>query len=444
MEKYVFCQIFTRILKEITNEELKIKDYELLEDALRQYIITVLGFKMDYIDCMKEVEIAFENLINNSYKYKLDLITYINTYRENYINLMETHPYVDLFIKTVNNLYSKTFNIKKIDNEIKSKEISIAVKQFDKKLEIIRTHRIDEDYMPSIIINNVDEFEEILNTYINTIKYSDTFYNIFNNPQFSDKSEEEKIFMILESTMLNVSNFDVLNISEFFKKYIDYVNNVGLDSIDGLQYIGELFNDELYVKVKRAELLYETPYYLSFMLRNKRIELPNIRLGIFEENNKYIANILAVQDSRMKMDEENLEEVKKHIKTNMTPDNHFRFYNPNHAVSLILTFGLLKGMGIDNVSVKDYMPFRYKKVILDKQLSEEEGYKYQTRLTNKNIETIMRIITGFNGIEIENYPSIESEIYLKLGEDIKGKNEFVDNLFNLGYDLGCNFKRKTY
>ena len=50
MEKYVFCQIFTRILKEITNEELKIKDYELLEDALRQYIITVLGFKMDYID----------------------------------------------------------------------------------------------------------------------------------------------------------------------------------------------------------------------------------------------------------------------------------------------------------------------------------------------------------------------------------------------------------
>ena len=69
MEKYVFCQIFTRILKEITNEELKIKDYELLEDALRQYIITVLGFKMDYIDSMKEVEIAFENLINNSYKY---------------------------------------------------------------------------------------------------------------------------------------------------------------------------------------------------------------------------------------------------------------------------------------------------------------------------------------------------------------------------------------
>ena len=121
-------------------------------------------------------------------------------------------------------------------------------------------------------------------------------------------------------------------------------------------------------------------------------------------------------------------------------DSHFRFYNPTHFISLIIALGILKGLGINEVQVKDYLPFRYKKIINDKQLNEEEANKYQTRLTTKNIATYMNIIFNMEGIDLKSYPDTDSELCLTISDNVKGKTEFLTYLYNLGYQLGLKYQ----
>ena len=225
--------------------------------------------------------------------------------------------------------------------------------------------------------------------------------------------------------MLNATNADLNCIENFFRKYNDFINNKNFENIRQPIYMANLFDDELYVMLKRSELEYETPYYLSFMLKNKKVELPNVRMGIEEKSNKLIAHIIATQSAQKIMEKENLDKIQLEIKQNLPNDPYFRFYNPTHLISLLMTFGILNGMEIKYVEVKDFLPFRYNKTILDKQMSQEEADNYQTRLTNKNLITYMRLIELVDGINIVSYPEMDMGLNLHLADQIKCKNEFL-------------------
>ena len=412
-----------------------------LEQLLRNYIERTIVYKTDYMDNMKELEIAFENIILNSNNYTNNLIgdlsSVIEKYTNDYIKLLNDHPLTKIFIESVNKLNSTNFNIKDVTEDIKKiREINIAVRHKDKKLELIRVNRSNDDVYPSIYINNIDTFEKQLNALINSIKVSDSFYNIFNRDAFNALTDDDKIKMIFDGILLNLTNIDSLNAEQFIKNYIDYINDNTFDNIKRPIYITNIFDDELYIMSKKSELWYETPFYISLMLRNKMIELPNVRLGISNNGDKKVANILATQSSQNINDFELYSELQEYIKKNLPNDSYFRFINPTHLVSLVITFGILKGLGIEDIIVKDYMPYRYKKVINDKQYNEEEGYDYQTRLTTKNLATYMRIISNMKGINLENYPDFGSELKLKIEDNVEGKNEFINNLYQIGYNFG--------
>jgi len=172
------------------------------------------------------------------------------------------------------------------------------------------------------------------------------------------------------------------------------------------------------------------------MLNNKRVELPNIRMGIEAKENKKVAHIIATQSAQTTLNPEGLDQIQKEIKNSLPTDSYFRFYNPTHLVPILMTFGMLNGMGINEVEVKDFLPFRYNKTILDRQMDTEEADKFQTRLTNKNLITYMRLISIVDGIDIITYPEMNMCLKLKLQENIVCKNEFLQKIYDLGYKLG--------
>lgn len=344
--------------------------------------------------------------------------------------------------KDVKKIINKNYQIEYQYKDIKEKEdIKLRI-LFNK--DIIRAVRIGEESFPSIVIRDIDTFEKTLEEYITAIKSGDSWYNIFVRDGFYQRGEDENIKMILEAALVNATNTDARDIEVFFKDYTSYVLNEDLAPLRNLQRVGNLFDDDLYVMLKRSELWYETPFYISLMLCNKHIELPNVRLGIDFE--KKCANIIAVQSSQVQQNTSEFTSLQETIKRVLPKDSYYRFINPSHLISLVITMGYLKAIGIDEILLKDYMPFRYKKVVYDKHLDEDEAEKLQTRLTTKNIATFLRIASNIDGINVMSYPGNSSELKLHIANDIHGKNQFIEDLFKLGYDLGqknkCEKTRK--
>lgn len=423
---------------------ISIEDYPLLEKTLEKYLVDILGYriKYNYENNYREIRKYFENIIYNSkYKNYNNIIEYIDSYKKEFIEKINTHKYTNLFIDTMRNMYSKSYNGKILSEEKNDLSYSsIAITNRDNSFVIGRLTRKDEIPLPSIYINDIDEFEKILKEYVQSIFLSDSFYNLFDNINFDNISLEDKIKAVFESTMFNATAMDLNNIEQFFRRYNDFINDQTFQNIRKPVCMGELFDDQLYIMSKRSELEYETPYYLAFMLNNNRVELPNVRLGIEEKDNKKVAHIIAVQSAQKILNKDNLDKIQKEIKKNLPVDSYFRFYNPTHLVSILMTFGVLNGMGIKDIEIKDFLPFRYNKTILDKQMSEEEADNYQTRLTNKNLITYMRLIELVEGINIINYPEMNMCLNLKLSDEIRCKNEFLQRIYNLSYELGKNKK----
>lgn len=130
------------------------------------------------------------------------------------------------------------------------------------------------------------KFNEVLKKYIESVFMSDSFYNLFSNKYFENVSFDDKVKSIFECTIFNATNMELNNVEEFFIRYTSFMNDKTFENIRKPKYIGNLFDDELYVMSKRSEIEYETPFYLAFMLKNKRVELPNVRMGIETINDK--------------------------------------------------------------------------------------------------------------------------------------------------------------
>mgnify|MGYP007099295033 FL=1 len=63
--------------------------------------------------------------------------------------------------------------------------------------------------------------------------------------------------MIFEAALVNATNNDARDIEIFFKNYTSYVLNEELAPLRNLQKVGKLFDDDLYIMLKRSELWYE-------------------------------------------------------------------------------------------------------------------------------------------------------------------------------------------
>lgn len=445
MVKGILSTIFIDVYNSMKNfdsekNEIHIDDYTELETALENYLSSIIGYKIksNYEGNFREIRKYFENIIY----YYMDnrgksIIECIYDYKNEFIENLDNHKYVNLFIEAMKKLYSKSYDGKIFtENDNNSLYSTVAISNRGNRFIIERNVRRDEEFLPSICINDIDKFEEILKKYIESIAMSDSFYNLFDNEYFLNVSFDEKVKIIFECTIFNATSMDLNYVDKFFRRYADFVNDESFKNLRSLKYAGELFDDELYVMLKRSEVEYETPFYLAFMLKNQKVELPNVRLGIETNGNSKIAHIVATQSAQTVLNKDNLNTIQLEIKKSMPNDPHFRFYNPTHLISLLMTFGILNGMGIQEIQVKDFMPFRYNKTITDRQMNIEEADNYQTRLTNKNLITYMKLIELVDGINIVSYPEMNMELNLRLEDEIKCKNAFLQSIYDMSYNLG--------
>lgn len=69
-------------------------------------------------------------------------------------------------------------------------------------------------------------------------------------------------------------------------------------------------------------------------------------------------------------------------------------------------------------------------------MDTEEADNFQTRLTNKNLITYMRLISVVDGIDVITYPEMDMSLKLKIDDNIVCNNEFLQKIYDMGYELG--------
>ena len=132
----VLANLFKRLYKDLKGKEIDDINDQTLETKLRQYLINIIGYKINYLDYMKEIEIALENIIVNSEHYSGSLLDIIEKYNKDYNALLDSHPYTKLLIESINSICSNTFDLQKVnDNSNISEETNIAIKHYEKYYE---------------------------------------------------------------------------------------------------------------------------------------------------------------------------------------------------------------------------------------------------------------------------------------------------------------------
>ncbi len=417
-EKYMFTTIFRSVyikknIERKNNNFIKIKNKDVLEEILYNYVIKSIGYCSDYSKYYDEIGLLFENIITNiPYVYSFEnLVDEINKYVEKYIKKLNEKKYTSLFIQAMTQQYS-------------SDHIKAVVINNKNTYVIGKKSRLEEEEMPKIVIRDIDELENILEKLVATYNMSS---HVYGNLLRTD--EDDDIVLFFSWIIKNATTEDLSDIGKYLNKYISYVQDDTFEDFKYPNYLGNFFNDELWAKISSSDVAYETPYYFVFMLRNNHLILPYVRYGI-DNGKEKTANILAIQTPNAYNPKN--DELNKYIKENLPKSKNFRNYNPSHLISFTLFIGILLSKGIKQITIADYLPFRYQRFILENRKSVDELEDHQKRLTNKEIFTYMRLMEFTDGLEIINYPENNTPFILKIKDDIHFENEFLENLLNLG------------
>lgn len=418
-------------------------DEQELEPVLEEYIMKVMGYKVinQYHNYLKnpvsgsfpyfgEIKCWFINVINNfDLQNSNSMIESIKEYGDNFYDNLEKYKYVNALIKGIKRVYSNDDAKVVIQNMGKSYKIGLLD---DKCI----------DSMPIMQIDDIDNLNKILQNYIELILKNDNNFKILLRDDYG-LTPEEALIEILLWTVRNASISDAINLEYFFSKYQTFlIDDTFSDYSQKPVRIGTLLDDELYLVERKSTIAYETPFYLSYMLKDYRVELPNIRMGIENTGSEKRAHILSIQSTQTHINKTGDKIINELIKSKLPKSPNFREYNPSHLISLLITIGILSGLGINQIEAYIYLPMRYQRFVLEQEKSHDELCQYQHRLTNKFINTFFRLMEFTKDIYISSYPENNSNLILKMNEQINFDDAFLNEIYMTGYKLGCEMKAK--
>ena len=409
-----------------------------LEDALEDLVRETLGFSFNDSYDYGAVRVCFDNVIKSMhYTDNRNFIDIIKIYKDKYFKILEDNHLTRLFVDVIKRIYSPNYDGKLgsylVNNEQRSASSSAYVGTIYNSITVGMPIRIGQDLMPSVMIRDAYKFEEKLQIFVDTLKSSSSDYNLFKISGFTDSYTEDEILqMAFESIILNATSYELCNVGRYFMKYTSFLEDTTMPSLTPLVDLGSALDDELYFKVKKSDIEYETPYYFAFMLRDHQYELPNVRLSITEKDNgEKVANIIALQSSQITKRNPDIAEI---IKRRTPKTSTFRYYNPEHFISLVLALGILNGLGITEIDVQDFMPIRYRKTVCDNSMNEEEAENYVKRVYDKNIACYFKMQLLTDDIEFTDYPASGDNLHLKTNDIVRFKDEFLNDLYALAYN----------
>ena len=264
MDRNTLSNIFLDLYYSTNTIKLKIKNIDILEKTLEDYLDSILGYKIRHNRSthIKEIKCYFQNIINNTKILKKNkIIEYIQNYQNYYKNLFELNPLTNQFINSINLLYEKNYNssdlLNKLTNTIEE-DINIAIQHIKTPNGIdslvIQNFQANTILPKQIYIKNVESFEKTLNKYITCVKKSDSNYNIFSKKYYNILNNNSKLRMLFQYTMYNVSVSECNDIELYFQKNIHYLENKLLDKLKKPIHIGNILNENIYVMLKKSEI----------------------------------------------------------------------------------------------------------------------------------------------------------------------------------------------
>lgn len=432
MKQYILCKFFLDVYNELNpKKKLKIRNYEKLENALKEYLTSILGYKIkkNYSLHSKEIKIYLENIFNFNKFNKFNLVNSVILYQEEYQKILSSIPLIEQFLIAMNLLYEEQYSNRDLLDRCKNnflEDINFSIRHKENSFNLIAT----KSELPSIYINDIYSFEKILNEYINTIKNSDSNYNVFSKKYYDILPDNNKIRMIFQCTMCNATQENLLDIENYFNQYINFLNDKTFINFKTPKYLSSKFDDQIYIMLKNSDLEYETPYYLSLILNNNKVELPNIRLGIEEKEDKKIAHIYSSLIPQIVLNNNNLNNIIETAKEKIPQS--FNSFNPLWIISIITTIGLLRGIGIKYIIFKENGIYYYKKTpnILENN--------HNGNSINISIIKVKYLLSIINGIDVIS--NTETYLKIKINDKISCENEFLQFILESSIILGENNK----
>ena len=330
-------------------------------------------------------------------------------------------------------------------------------------------------YMPTLIINNIDEFKEIVGDISEFIKNNDIMFINKNNSIL-----EDRIYSFFSMIFSNATYEDFDNPVCFLRKYLNFMKNDKFSDFneEKTEPIESLDNFRLVIKKNQASSLLETPYCFNLHLEKEIdnevviYELPRVMYGI--DNNK--GYIYAIQNKKDVNDDERLKKLKRlmyKINSNVEETEEFKDYKDNkddyypenitditlsNLISATAVLSLFKKNNIDNIYIPDFLPVRYftKEEAINKRVKymqdklsveeleifresiEKEHLRIQQNITEKFLRVFRRVEYHFDNINIVNYPDNGSFLMFENNDNYNCNNQILNEIYS-----NINIRDKT-
>lgn len=318
-------------------------------------------------------------------------------------------------------------------------------------------------YIPTLEINNMEEFNEILLKYYE--KASKFYKGKINEEDDFDKT-------ILTLLWNNATEEDFKNPVEYIRRYISFLEKP-FDIDEEYTKIGysEILDSDIEICLKEEPINEETPYglYIRSMKDGFYYDFPIVRVGIHENK----AYIYAVQQDKVKKEEQDVNyEYQKKIhrklfkvndgfeneeeKDNIINPENLTGISPSALVSLSVCFSLLEEKNINEIIIPTFLPVRYNgkeiSFLVRKRILQGKGYdvekindqfheltekheQIQRNLSDKLLRNIRRLEYNFDNIELSSYPyELDSNTHINLTPYIDCNNKLLREIYNLKKD----------
>lgn len=299
--------------------------------------------------------------------------------------------------------------------------------------------------VPTLIIKNKDNFDNLLQQYIYLAK---EFYN-------DKKIDVDNIDKMLMATLFsNMTSNDFNNVENYLKLRINFMKDQTLSSFltENIFY-SDILKQNIIIKLDKNYPYDETPYSLNVILTDgiNKCLMPSIRLGIDNDT----CYIYAIQNPKQEKTDYSKKINRKLFLVNenfideSNNDENIKDVTMSFILVTSILFGILDDLKINKIKVSPLLIERWnaKRIMFDikeeynKKLNrlstmkeDIENHDYiQTNLTEKFIRTFRRIMYHFSNIKINSYPyEIDDYLYLINNGDYSCNNNLLDEMYNLG------------
>ena len=296
----------------------------------------------------------------------------------------------------------------------------------------------------TLVINNLSEFLKYIELYVEEVLKKS------NIPTYIVK-EEEKIKYIISYLFVNSTTEDFLNPIDCIKRRISFIKDNTFSSFDQEKEIPleEFYNSTLTIKKEQSSITMETPYKLTFSLKDNSNSylLPSIYYGISDDKTCYIYAITNPKQ-KVNISEEERQYQKKinrllyKINEGITKNDDYQTTEENNIKDVSMSFifvlnifiTLLQQENIKKIKVVPYLPIRYNsrsqtaKNSSEKEKLDERNDNIQTNLTNKLIRTFRRLASQNNNVKIELLPyELDEYLTINLSQEEKIDNMLLEN-----------------